>query len=156
MGNEIGVYQSLDGGQNWQNINGDLPDAVFAMDLIVSRSNNTLRLATHGNGAYELDITQLTAVEEPNPEVEGFELSQNYPNPFNPTTQIRYTLPQATFVRVEVFNNAGQKIADLVAQKQPAGYHVVTFDASELSSGVYFYKLTTPSFSQTKKMLLVK
>jgi hypothetical protein len=146
----------LDGGQNWQNINGSLPDAVFAIDLIVSRSNNKLRLATHGNGAYELDITQLTATEESNLEVKGYELSQNYPNPFNPTTQINYTLPQASFVRVEVFNNVGQKVADLVAQEQPAGYHTVTFDASGLSSGVYFYKLTTPSFSQTKKMLLVK
>lgn len=156
VGNEIGVYQSIDGGQNWQNINGNLPDAIFAMDLIVSRSNNTLRLATHGNGAYELDIKQLTANEETNPEVVRFELFQNYPNPFNPKTLISYTLPEASFVRVEVFNNLGQRVADLVAQEQSAGYHTATFDASGLSSGVYLYKLTTPSFTQTKKMLLIK
>ena len=100
-------------------------------------------------GKYEVNT-------EPISDIIGYRLGQNYPNPFNPTTEISYTLPQASFVRVEVFNNVGQKVADLVAQEQPAGNYTVTFDASGLSSGVYFYKLTTPSFSQTKKMLLVK
>ena len=85
-----------------------------------------------------------------------YTLSQNYPNPFNPSTQIQYALPEATQITLEVFNSVGQKVMDLVNGQQPAGYHTATFVASGLSSGVYLYKLTTPSFTETKKMLLIK
>jgi hypothetical protein len=85
-----------------------------------------------------------------------FSLLQNYPNPFNPSTQIQYVLPEASLVTLEVLNSVGQKVTELVNTQKPAGHHTATFDASGLSSGVYLYKLTTPSFTQTKKMLLVK
>jgi hypothetical protein len=85
-----------------------------------------------------------------------YELLQNYPNPFNPSTQIRYALPVASQVRLAVFNSVGQKVMVLVDGQQSAGRHQVSFDASGLSSGVYLYKLSTPGFSQTKKMLLIK
>ncbi len=96
-----------------------------------------------------------TSIED-EPIPQEYQLVQNYPNPFNPSTQIQYALPEATQVTLEVFNSLGQKVMELVNGQQSAGYHTVTFGAAGLSSGVYLYKLTTPSFTQTKKMLLMK
>jgi hypothetical protein len=83
-------------------------------------------------------------------------LLSNYPNPFNATTVISYELPTACHVKLEVYNISGQKIATLVDSKQHSGYRSVTWDASEVSSGVYFYKLSAGDYSEIKRMMLVK
>ena len=70
--------------------------------------------------------------------------------------QIQYVVPDASLVTLDVLISVGQKVTELVNTQEPAGHHTATFDASGLSSGVYLYKLTTPSFTQTKKMLLIK
>jgi hypothetical protein len=91
-----------------------------------------------------------------------FELSQNYPNPFNPSTTIRYAIPNESKVSITVFNLLGQEVATLVNDIQPAGYHEVQFNASDLSSGVYLYRINTVSslnskqFTSTKKFILLK
>jgi hypothetical protein len=85
-----------------------------------------------------------------------FGLDQNYPNPFNPTTQISFSLPKATHVTIEIFNVMGQRVSILSEGNREAGVHMVEWDGNNVSSGVYFYRLTTPEFVQTKKMLLMK
>jgi hypothetical protein len=87
---------------------------------------------------------------------QAFALQQNYPNPFNPATVIRYQLPQASQVRLEVFDLNGRAVATLVEARQPAGTYSVNFDGSELSSGVYMYRLQAGDALFTRKLTLVK
>jgi subtilisin family serine protease len=88
--------------------------------------------------------------------VNKFELSQNYPNPFNPTTTIRFNLPEAGNVKLTLFNILGQEIKTLVNEVKEAGTHTINFNAGELNSGMYIYKIEAGSFVQTRKMTLVK
>ncbi|MCB9473018.1 MAG: T9SS type A sorting domain-containing protein [Candidatus Delongbacteria bacterium] len=88
--------------------------------------------------------------------VSGFGLEANYPNPFNPTTSIRFNMGETANAELAVFNMAGQKVATLVNGLVGAGSHEVTFDASNLSSGVYFYTLNSGSIVETRKMILTK
>jgi hypothetical protein len=85
-----------------------------------------------------------------------FLLEQNYPNPFNPSTTIRYQLPVASEVKLEVYDVLGKKIATLVNERQSAGSYQVVWNASGLSSGTYFYRLQAGTFVETKKMMLVR
>ena len=87
---------------------------------------------------------------------QGFELYQNYPNPFNPTTKIRFIIQRSTNIRLQVYTIQGKEVARLVNQKLNSGNYEYTFDGGGLPSGVYFYKLITDEYSQTKKMLLLK
>jgi hypothetical protein len=85
-----------------------------------------------------------------------YALGQNYPNPFNPTTQIDYSLPKQTFVTISVFNLLGQEVATLVNSLKPAGVHEVTFNASDLPSGIYYYRIKAGDYTDARKMMLVK
>ncbi len=85
-----------------------------------------------------------------------FYLSQNYPNPFNPNTNIEFSLPQKSFVKLKVFDLLGREIANLVNENLSAGSYKYDFNASALPSGIYFYKLETENFSETRKMVLIK
>jgi len=83
-------------------------------------------------------------------------LEQNYPNPFNPSTTIRYQLPRRVHVSLTVFDLLGREVAVLADAFQDAGYKSVNFDATDLPSGVYFYRLTAGEFVETKRFILVK
>jgi hypothetical protein len=85
-----------------------------------------------------------------------FSLSQNYPNPFNPATTIRYALPSSANVKLSVFDLLGREIATLVNEEQSAGWKEVEWNASSLSSGIYFYKLEAGGFAEVKKLMLLK
>lgn len=86
----------------------------------------------------------------------GFALLQNFPNPFNPKTEIVFSVPEKTFVRLLVYNALGQLVTTLADQDMEAGSHHVVLNANNWSSGIYYYRLETPNFVQTKKLLFVK
>ncbi len=98
----------------------------------------------------------LSDISSPNRSSHSFHLYQNYPNPFNPSTQINYQIPKDGFVNLVVYNSLGQRVANLVNQHQTRGAYSVQFNASDLPSSVYIYKLQVDEFSMVKKMLLTK
>jgi hypothetical protein len=104
----------------------------------------------------KLTITSGTSVQNNVNAPNSFVLSQNYPNPFNPSTEISYTLSKTGLTTLKVFNVLGQEVATLVNGIETAGKHVANFNASRLTSGVYFYTLTSGNTVETKKMTLMK
>jgi hypothetical protein len=88
--------------------------------------------------------------------ISEYALRQNYPNPFNPKTSISFDLVQSGFVRLTIYNAVGQQVASVVSGEMPSGSHAVAFDASDLPSGMYLYRLEVNGFSAVRKMLLTK
>lgn len=115
----------------------------------------------HGTGSWSETRTfntgLSTSINDENTELPAEPgLSQNYPNPFNPSTQISYKLPRSTYVQLKVYNLLGKEVASLENSQKRAGTHSVTFDASGLSSGIYYYRLQTSDFLEVKSMTLIK
>ncbi len=108
---------------------------------------------------YEIKVLQLVSgalSTESTGRPDDFKLNQNYPNPFNPTSTISFYLPQASEVKLQVFDITGRLVSTLVNEKRIAGSHSVQFEGANLSSGVYFYRLEARDFISTKKMTLIK
>ena len=97
-----------------------------------------------------------TSVKSLSGTIKSFKLMQNYPNPFNPTTSIEFSLPARCDIRLELVNVLGQVVKEIADGNYSAGNHSVSLDASHLASGIYFYRLQAGSFSDTKKLLLLK
>ncbi len=103
-----------------------------------------------------IELETATSIDDPSERPDAFILEQNYPNPFNPVTQIQYTLPESADVTLEVFNLQGQRIAVLENGHQSAGTHSVTFDGTNMASGLYLYRLQAGDFTDVRKMMMVK
>ncbi|MFC2103117.1 T9SS type A sorting domain-containing protein [Bacteroidota bacterium] len=101
---------------------------------------------------YITDVDDEQKTESPG----SFQLYQNYPNPFNPITKIKYQIPKLSFVTLKVYDVLGNEIETLVNEQKPPGSYEINFNSSELTSGVYFYKLQANEFISTKKMVLLK
>jgi hypothetical protein len=110
---------------------------------------NPIRL--YGTGTNEIIF-----IEKPEDIPTVYNLSQNYPNPFNPTTNIEYSLPEASMVKLAVYNSLGQEVTNLVNEYKAAGKYSVDFNANKLPSGIYFYKIQAGNFNKTQKMVLMK
>jgi hypothetical protein len=152
-----GIAISQDNGASWAGWNdGVMSDWTFAALTVKSPNIWTLR-GFFGN-AYLRPLSDIaTGVDDAggSPPT-AFQLLQNYPNPFNPSTTIRYGLPNRTHMTLTVFNTLGEQVALLQNGEQAAGYHQVPFDGTDLSSGVYFYRLQAGNFVETRKFLFLR
>ncbi len=109
------------------------------------------------NGIIHSDISSdITDVDVSKAIVNNFVLHQNYPNPFNPTTIINYSIPKAEFVSLKVYDILGRRVVNLVDEYQKTGNYKIRFDASNLSSGIYYYKLRSGGFTETRKLILLR
>ena len=150
-----GIFLSTDNGENWNSINDGLKN-IPILSLLVHSSS--LYAGTWGAGVWRRPLSELiTLVDESNNSLPiNYNLFQNYPNPFNPNTKIIWLSPVGSWQTIKVFDVLGNEVATLVDEYKPAGTYEVEFNASQLSSGVYFYQLSIDDFIQTKKMVLMK
>ncbi|MFZ1321642.1 MAG: agmatine deiminase family protein [Ignavibacteria bacterium] len=130
---------------------------VYYYISATSNSNRTVtRPITAPQGYIKFVIDNPTSVISNNSQAENFTLSQNYPNPFNPRTVINYELQVSGNAKLKVFDVLGNEVAELVNEKQNAGSYSVEFDGGNYASGIYFYRLETGNFVETRRMMLIK
>lgn len=116
---------------------------------------DTRTASDHFPKVADISFDPITGVKYEN-NLFNYRLDQNYPNPFNPSTTINFSITEASLVKIAVYNLLGQEVAMLLNEFKEAGPHTITFDASELTSGVYFYTIETPQFKETRKMVQAK
>lgn len=122
------------------------------VSLAMIRINENIHLTNAASSTIHI----VTGIEDEGPVPGDFALMQNYPNPFNPSTVVRYALPFAGTVSLEVFNALGQKVSTLIQGEREAGYHSASFNAADLPGGLYFIKMTAGNFSAVVKAVLLK
>ena len=157
-----GFGLSSSGEKVWfENASGTLIDSVDL--LAVTDTSASYGRLPDGSANWQILVPRtrgfsnvVTDVENEFNSISEYRLNQNYPNPFNPTTTISFTIPATSNVSLKVFNILGKEVATLVNETKSAGNYSINFNASGLSSGVYFYQLTTDNFTSTKKFTLMK
>jgi len=139
---------------NYVNLSSECADSSWTLLKVEIYTDNklwwtdTISVFVHGTpSATEKDETTIPT---------SFALKQNYPNPFNPSTIINYELPIANDVDISIYNLLGQKVVTLVSEKQNAGYHQVEWNASNYTSGIYYYMIKAGDFQDVRKMILLR
>jgi hypothetical protein len=167
-----GLYSSENDTIYWQLVEGtdefhlDIGSTGFRsgdvgnlINIFVDESRNSLYLGT-ASGIYKKEF--VTSINErTDKKTLGYRMYQNYPNPFNPITTISYRVPETSFITIKVYDVLGNEIATLVDEEQPAGSHSINFNAANLSSGVYIYRIVASNngriqFTNSKRMILLK
>lgn len=149
------IYKTSNGGNNWDTLQKIITSG--SISSIYFKSENTgwavggygtiLKTTTGGN----VFVEQISSILP-----DKFSLHQNYPNPFNPSTTISFQIPKGDFVSLKVYDINGREVSELVNENLQAGEYKINFNGSNLPSGVYYYKLTSENFAETKKMILIK
>ena len=154
-GMSTGMFWSSDNGVTWNDPNSFFMAGYYIFSM--AQNNEYVLAGTQNGGIFRRPVSELTGLTNISSTLpENYFLSQNYPNPFNPATNIRFGLQKSSEVILNVYNQLGQSVAELVKQNLEAGEYEYYFDASALSSGIYYYRLTTDDVSITKKMILIK
>ena len=147
-------------GTNWTSYtktDGLPSDSIYAI-AIDTRGNKWFGFGLYGYGAEEFNENGVTSVKEAVNEnsPKEFSLFQNYPNPFNPSTTISFSLPRSGFTTLKIYDLMGRDVETIVSEELSAGTYTRQWNASKISSGIYFYRLQSGSFITTKKLLLLK
>lgn len=162
----LDLFFSSNGGITWEAIVLNLADTLETYDWTVPNietDSGRVKVIQDNHMGTDYDsrsgdfiISTPTVIYETGANVYTFKLFDAYPNPFNPTTTIQYSISSSGIVRVTVFNTTGEEVRELVNEFNSAGNYEINFFADELSSGIYFYRIQTASFVETKKMILLK
>jgi len=146
IGTAVTLTAVADAGASFQGWGGDLSGSEAVKTITVNSETHITATFVEG-----------TVVDDHSPMfVKKYQLEQNYPNPFNPTTQISFALQKDGWTTLKIYNLNGKRVATLMNKRCQAGEYTIQFDASDLSSGIYYYRLESGSFVANKKMLLIK
>ena len=159
----IGVYRSVNSGLTWLPFNNGVMLNTYTVRAFESRPSNLTLFAgvahptlTSGQGVFEYTF-YINPINEPSTSLpDMFSLFQNYPNPFNPVTKIKFALPENAFARLIIYDVLGREVETLVNEQLAHGIYEVNWDATNYPSGLYYYKLITDEYVETKKMMLIK
>jgi len=149
-----GLYVSTNSGVTWfQKNEGFSSPSAFPVSITANYIfvGTYLQSVWRRNGSEVIGIKQISQIVP-----ESYSLEQNYPNPFNPATKIKFNIPRTSFVKITVFDITGREVSTLVNEQLMPGTYETDWNASNYSSGVYFYRLQTENYTETKKMLLIK
>lgn len=149
-----GVYGSFDNGKSWvSQQTGITTPYTWAATI---DTNGYIYIGTYGAGIFKSDSPVTSAVPRGHISFDSYQLSQNYPNPFNPSTTISFTIPSSSMVSLKIYDSIGREMALLVSEELSAGTYVRKWNASGYPTGVYFYQLKANTYTETKKLLLLK
>jgi photosystem II stability/assembly factor-like uncharacterized protein len=149
------ILRSTNNGTYWTQVNtGLMNDAVYS--LLINGPN--IYCGTHGFGVWRRPLSEvITSIAQRTDDAPAqFRLGQNYPNPFNPSTTISFSIPSSVHVSLRIFDVIGREVATLVAEEFPAGTYTRQWNASGMTSGVYFYRLQAGSYTETKRLVLLR
>jgi photosystem II stability/assembly factor-like uncharacterized protein len=156
IGTDIGVMYTTNMGNNWALLGSGFPSNVPVLDLNFHSATRTLVAWTHGRSTFEIIIPPVGIRNNGGTIPAAFSLYQNYPNPFNPSTKIKFDIAKAGMTKIIVYDVLGKEVREILNSNMKPGAYEITFDGSGLSSGIYFYKLSTSGLADVKKMILVK
>ncbi len=155
--NEHSLFYGNDASGEWTNITGNLPIENMGYEIVEYNGYLFVSYWSSDDEFFRRNVTSVTSVKNLEDALPNrFTLEQNYPNPFNPSTKIQFSIPSQEHVSLKIYDALGREVKNIINANLAAGSYSLDFDASRLSSGVYYYRVEAGSFVQMKKMILTK